>query len=31
MQRRQELQRLIGVVIEEFYADRLAEQYEVLA
>jgi class 3 adenylate cyclase/tetratricopeptide (TPR) repeat protein len=31
MQRRQELHRLIGMAIEEFYADRLAEQYEVLA
>ena len=31
MQRRQELHRLIGQAIEELYADRLAEQYEVLA
>ena len=31
MQRRQELHRLIGLAIEELYADRLAEQYEVLA
>ncbi len=31
VQRRKELHRLIGVAIEELYADRLAEQYEVLA
>jgi tetratricopeptide (TPR) repeat protein len=31
VQRRQELHRLIGQAIEELYADRLAEQYEVLA
>ena len=31
VQRRQELHRLIGLAIEELYADRLAEQYEVLA
>jgi class 3 adenylate cyclase/tetratricopeptide (TPR) repeat protein len=31
MQQRQELHRLIGRAIEELYADRLAEQYEVLA
>jgi class 3 adenylate cyclase/tetratricopeptide (TPR) repeat protein len=30
-QQRQELHRLIGQAIEELYADRLAEQYEVLA
>ena len=30
-QRRQELHRLIGQAIEALYADRLAEQYEVLA
>jgi class 3 adenylate cyclase/tetratricopeptide (TPR) repeat protein len=31
MQRRKELHRLIGLAIEELYADRLAEQYEILA
>ena len=31
MQRRKELHRLIALAIEELYADRLAEQYEVLA
>ena len=31
VQRRQEWHRLIGLAIEELYADRLAEQYEVLA
>ncbi|MFQ5946417.1 MAG: adenylate/guanylate cyclase domain-containing protein, partial [Anaerolineae bacterium] len=31
VQRRRELHRLIGLAVEEFYADRLAEQYEVLA
>jgi tetratricopeptide (TPR) repeat protein len=31
MQRRKELHRLIGTAIEELYADRLAEHYEVLA
>src|SRR4051794_21018271 len=31
MQRRRELHRLIALAIEELYADRLAEQYEVLA
>jgi len=31
VQRRKELHRLIGFAIEELYADRLAEQYEVLA
>jgi class 3 adenylate cyclase/tetratricopeptide (TPR) repeat protein len=31
IQRRQELHRLIGQALEELYADRLAEQYEVLA
>jgi tetratricopeptide (TPR) repeat protein len=31
VQRRQELHRLIGQAIEDLYADRLAEQYEVLA
>ena len=31
MQRRKELHRLIGLAIEELYADRLAEHYEVLA
>jgi tetratricopeptide (TPR) repeat protein len=31
VQRRKELHRLIGLAIEELYADRLAEQYEVLA
>jgi tetratricopeptide (TPR) repeat protein len=30
-QRRKELHRLIGFAIEELYADRLAEHYEVLA
>ena len=30
-QRRQELHRLIGQAIEALYADRLAEQYEMLA
>ena len=30
-QRRQELHRLIGLAIEDLYADRLAEHYEVLA
>jgi class 3 adenylate cyclase/tetratricopeptide (TPR) repeat protein len=31
MQRRRELHRLIGHAIEELYADRLSEHYEVLA
>jgi len=31
VQRRRELHRLIGLVIEELYADRLSEHYEVLA
>ncbi|MEK6711598.1 MAG: AAA family ATPase, partial [Nitrospinota bacterium] len=31
LQRRRELHRLIGLAIEEIYAERLAEQYEVLA
>jgi class 3 adenylate cyclase/tetratricopeptide (TPR) repeat protein len=31
MQRRRELHRLIGYAIEELYADRLSEHYEVLA
>ena len=31
MQRRKELHRLIALAIEELYADRLAEHYEVLA
>jgi tetratricopeptide (TPR) repeat protein len=31
VQRRKELHRLLGLAIEELYADRLAEQYEVLA
>ncbi len=31
VQRRRELHRLIGAAIEELYASRLAEQYEVLA
>lgn len=31
VQRRRELHRLIGRVIEDLYADRLAEHYEVLA
>ena len=31
VQRRKELHRLIALAIEELYADRLAEQYEVLA
>jgi len=31
VQRRKELHRLIGLAIEELYADRLAEHYEVLA
>jgi class 3 adenylate cyclase/tetratricopeptide (TPR) repeat protein len=31
MQRRKELHRVIGLAVEELYADRLAEQYEVLA
>jgi class 3 adenylate cyclase/tetratricopeptide (TPR) repeat protein len=31
VQRRKELHRLIGLGIEELYADRLAEHYEVLA
>ncbi|MBI3127451.1 MAG: AAA family ATPase [Candidatus Tectomicrobia bacterium] len=31
LQRRKELHRLIGLAIEELYAERLAEQYEVLA
>jgi class 3 adenylate cyclase/tetratricopeptide (TPR) repeat protein len=31
MQRRQELHRRIGQAMEELYADRLGEQYEVLA
>ena len=31
VQRRKELHRTIGLAIEELYADRLAEQYEVLA
>jgi predicted ATPase len=31
VQQRQELHRLIGQTLEELYADRLAEQYEVLA
>jgi class 3 adenylate cyclase/tetratricopeptide (TPR) repeat protein len=31
VQRRRELHRLIALAIEELYADRLAEQYEVLA
>ncbi len=30
VQRRKELHRLIGLAIEELFADRLAEQYEVL-
>ena len=31
IRRRQELHQLIGLAIEELYADRLAEQYEMLA
>src|SRR5262245_13459098 len=31
VQRRKELHRLIALAIEELYAERLAEQYEVLA
>jgi class 3 adenylate cyclase/tetratricopeptide (TPR) repeat protein len=31
IQRRQELHRLIGAAIEALYADRLAEQYEIVA
>lgn len=31
MQRRKELHHVIGLAIQELYADRLAEQYEVLA
>ena len=31
VQRRKELHRIIGLAIEELYADRLAEHYEVLA
>ncbi|MBI4561491.1 MAG: AAA family ATPase, partial [Candidatus Rokubacteria bacterium] len=31
VQRRKELHHIIGLAIEELYADRLAEQYEVLA
>jgi tetratricopeptide (TPR) repeat protein len=31
VQRRKDLHRLIGLAIEELYADRLAEQYEILA
>jgi class 3 adenylate cyclase/tetratricopeptide (TPR) repeat protein len=31
LQRRRELHRLVGLAIQELYADRLAEQYEVLA
>ncbi len=31
VQRRKELHRLIGAAIEELYADRVADQYEVLA
>ena len=31
VQRRRELHRLIGLAIEELYADRIAEHYEVLA
>jgi len=31
LHRRKELHRLVGLAIEELYADRLAEQYEVLA
>lgn len=31
MNRRRELHRMIGLAIEELYADRLGEQYEVLA
>ncbi len=31
MQRRKELHRLIAMAIEELYAERLAEQYEILA
>ena len=31
VQRRRELHRLIGLAIEELYADRLSEHYEVLA
>jgi tetratricopeptide (TPR) repeat protein len=31
VQRRRELHRVIGLAIEELYADRLAEQYEILA
>jgi class 3 adenylate cyclase/tetratricopeptide (TPR) repeat protein len=31
LQRRKELHRLIGLAIEELYAERLAEHYEVLA
>jgi len=31
VQRRKELHHLIGLAIQELYADRLAEQYEVLA
>jgi class 3 adenylate cyclase/tetratricopeptide (TPR) repeat protein len=31
MRRRQELHQLIGLAIEELYADRLTEQYEMLA
>jgi len=31
VQRRKEIHRLIGLAVEELYADRLAEQHEVLA
>ena len=31
VQRRKELHRLIALAIEELYAERLAEQYEILA
>jgi class 3 adenylate cyclase/tetratricopeptide (TPR) repeat protein len=31
LQRRREIHRLVGLAIEELYADRLAEQYEVIA
>ena len=31
MQRRKELHRLVALAIQELYADRLAEQYEILA
>ncbi len=31
VQRRREIHRLVGLAIEELYADRLAEQYEVIA